>query len=121
MMENILAMIFLHYMTDRDDTEMWRSRASVTAPPYLADLLALWAERPPTERDIPNNGYEMFHHSHFWHVAQGQGLIPKDRSAQVVSSYGMTDKVSAEIWEYKKRQSDHHLIDHLDSLKKLSL
>lgn len=120
MMENILAMIFLHYMTDRKDTEMWRSRASVQAPPYLAELLALWAERPPTDRDIPNNGYEMFHHPHFWHVAQGQGLIPADRSAQTVCSFGMNEKVSSEIWEYKKRQSDHHLVDHLESLKRLS-
>lgn len=121
MMENILAMVFLHYMTDRDDTEMWRSRASVAPPPYLAELLELWSERPPTERDIPGNGYEMFLAPHFWHVAQGQGLIPRDRSAQVVSAFGMADRVSAEIWEYKKRQNDHHLVDHLESLRRLSL
>lgn len=120
MMENILSMIFLHYMTDRTDTEFWRSRSSVEPPSHLAELLELWRERPPTEKDVPTNGYEMFHAPHFWHVAQGQGLIPRDRSARAVSSYGMERAVSAEIWEARKRQTDHALVDHLESLRALS-
>jgi len=120
MMENILAMIFLHYMTDRTDTEFWASRAATKPPVLLAELLELWRERPPTERDVPTNGFEMFHAPHFWHVAQGQGLIPRDRSAMAVASYGMTEAVSREIWEVKKRQTDHPTVDHLESLRALS-
>jgi tryptophan halogenase len=120
MMENILSMIFLHYMTDRTDTDFWRSRHDVVPPKLLAELLELWRERPPTEKDVPTNGFEMFHAPHFWHVAQGQGLIPRDRSAQAVSSYGMQEAVSKEIWESKKRQTDHPMVDHLESLRALS-
>jgi tryptophan halogenase len=121
MMENLMSMVFLHYMSDRRDSEMWRAQAEIPPPPYLQNLLELWQERPPTERDIVDKDFEMFLAPHFWHVAQGQGVIPVDRAAQVVRSLGIDERVNKTIWDLKKNQSDHYLVDHRESLRLLSL
>jgi tryptophan halogenase len=121
MAENLMSMVFLHYMSDRRDSEMWLAQAEIEAPPYLQNLLELWAERPPTEFDIGENDFQMFLAPHFWHVAQGQGVIPVDRSAQVIRSLGIEERANSAIWDMKKNQSDHYLVDHRESLRLLSL
>lgn len=75
LMNNILMMISMHYVSDREDTEMWRAQKTAKRPQQLMDMLALWNERTPRQNDLPVHGYEMFGIAHFWHVAQGQNLL----------------------------------------------
>lgn len=86
--ENLLSMICLHYISDRRDTEFWRDTASAQKPEMLSELLNLWKERTPSQNDFPATGYELFQVAHFWHVAQGQGLIPKELSMKSLESQG---------------------------------
>lgn len=71
-MENILCMISLHYISDRNDTPMWAEQQKAEKPPLLMHLLELWNTRCPEHHDIPSTGFELFGPAHLWHVAQGQ-------------------------------------------------
>jgi hypothetical protein len=121
MMENILSMIYLHYMSDRRDTEMWRNQASTPVPEYLQNLLDLWRERPPFHNDISTSNYEMFHVPHFYHVAQGQKVLSRDASSLAIHRFNIRDVVKNEIYSAKIRQSDHAKVDHAKSLKEIQL
>ncbi len=87
LMENILTMIALHYVSDRDDTEMWRNQQRAPKPALLEYLLSLWQERCPEQYDVPHFGYEMFHSAHLWHVAQGQGVLSPTMAAIQLDAY----------------------------------
>jgi D,D-heptose 1,7-bisphosphate phosphatase len=77
-MENILCMISLHYISDRNDTPMWADQQKAEKPPLLMHLLELWNTRCPEHHDIPSTGFELFGPAHLWHVAQGQGVLNKE-------------------------------------------
>lgn len=76
--QNLISMISLHYISDRRDSQFWVDCSKTKKPEYLENMLALWSERPPQFNDLTLNGYELFHAPHFWHVAQGQGLVSKE-------------------------------------------
>jgi len=76
--QNLIAMISLHYISDRRDSEFWIDCSHLKKPEYLQNMLDLWKERPPHFSDLTLNGYELFQAPHFWHVAQGQGLVSAD-------------------------------------------
>jgi len=76
--ENLIAMIALHYISDRRDSQFWIDCSNNKKPEYLENMLSLWKERPPQFNDLTLNGYELFQAPHFWHVAQGQGLVSRE-------------------------------------------
>lgn len=121
MMENILSMIYLHYISDRRDTEMWRNQANTPVPEYLQNLLDLWGERPPFHNDISTSNYEMFHVPHFYHVAQGQKVLSQEASSLAIHRFNIRDAVKTEMYSAKMRQSDHAKVDHAQSLKEIQL
>lgn len=116
MMENLVSMISLHYISDRDDSEFWKNAASLPRPEYLEDLLELWSVRPPADGDIKKGHYELFHEAHFWHVAQGQGLISKDGSSRIIDMLDIRQAVNKKIWEIRVEQTAHPVVDHLEAL-----
>jgi len=116
MMENLVSMISLHYLSDRGDTEFWRFAQGLDRPEYLVELLELWAVRPPTEGDMKKGQYELFHEPHFWHVAQGQGLISADASSRIIDMLGIRQAVNKKIWDLKVEQTAEPVIDHLKAL-----
>jgi tryptophan halogenase len=121
MMENILCMISLHYISDRTDTEMWKDTASLKKPEMLQDYLSLWNERPPVHTDFVVSGYELFHAPHFYHVANGQGLINKEMSYAMLKSFNIVEEANKLVSDAKLAQTDHERIDHARSLKELQI
>jgi tryptophan halogenase len=121
MMENILCMISLHYISDRRDTEMWKDTASLKRPEMLQEYLELWNERPPAHSDFIVSGYELFHAPHFYHVANGQGLINKEMSHAMLRSFNIVEEANKLVHDAKLAQTDHERIDHARSLKELQI
>jgi tryptophan halogenase len=121
MMENILAMISLHYISDREDSEMWRQQKIMKKPDYLVNLLELWQERPPLPYDISSNHYEMFLVPHFCHVAQGQKLISADKAREMIKAYGTDEFVHKLISDIKLDQTSHAKVDHAESLRQIQI
>lgn len=118
-MENILAMISMHYITDRDDTAMWREQKNMKKPELVQKLLGLWQERLPEAQDIPRTGFELFHVYHFYHVAQGQGLINKDNAKIQLESYDSSSFIKDWYNTYSNARNLKPLIDHSRALRNL--
>lgn len=112
LLENIVTMISLHYMSDRTDTEMWKAQQHAELPETLKVLLELWKERMPEKYDVPYYGHEMFLSEHLWHVAQGQGILSKDIALEQLNAY-CSHKACAKIYTGKKMdQAKQRKIDH---------
>ena len=86
---NLIAMVSLHYVSDRRDTKFWEDCASLPKTEYLQNLLDIWSERPPNFTDLTLNGFELFQLPHFWHVAQGQGLVDPNKCRQSLAATGL--------------------------------
>jgi tryptophan halogenase len=121
MMENILAMISLHYISDRDDTEMWKTQKSMPIPDYLSNLIELWKERPIFPYDISHNNYEMFHSAHFAHVAQGQKIFTPSKSRIMIENFNAVEEVKKQVWDAKLAQTGHAKVDHAESLRQIQI
>lgn len=118
LLENIVTMIALHYISDRTDTEMWRSQQNAELPETLSFLVDLWKERMPEKNDIPVFGFELFMSEHFWHVAQGQGILNKEIALEQLNAY-CSHKPCSKIYAGKKmEQARIPKIDHALLFKK---
>lgn len=113
---NLVAMIALHYVSDRRDTPFWRDMSEMPKPPSLTRLMELWQERPPARNDMNDAGYNLFQVAHFWHVAQGQGLVSPDLTMLAISNKGAIDSAVTTLKEIRenflqpKRAIKHHEI-----------
>ena len=116
-MENILCMISLHYMSDRTDSEMWRAQGKSEKPELLQHLLNIWNERCPESHDVPSTGFELFGAAHLWHVAQGQGVLNKQVASMQLDAYASRKNVSEDISNYTKSLLKQRLIGHAQALK----
>lgn len=116
-MENILCMISLHYMSDRTDSEMWRAQGKSEKPELLQHLLNIWNERCPESHDVPSTGFELFGAAHLWHVAQGQGVLNKQVASIQLDAYASRKNVSEDISNYTKSLLKQRLIGHAQALK----
>ena len=121
MMENILAFISLHYISDRDDSSMWKEQKVMPKPDYLSELLELWNERPPFFNDISSNNYEMFQVPHFYHVVQGQKLFNPSMASLMLQSFNIEEQAKYAAYDAKLKQSDHERIDHAESLREIQI
>lgn len=121
MMDNICAMISIHYISDREDSEMWKQQKLMKKPAYLIDLLELWSERPPFMYDIGTNNYEMFLVPHFYHVAQGQKLLSAKRASDMLYSYSAEEQAHQMMLEAKLAQTSHAKVDHAESLREIQI
>lgn len=73
--DNLLTMVSMHYVTDRRDSPMWVEQQNANRTELLNFLIEMFKYRGPENHDLNLTGYELFSSNHFWHVAQGQGLI----------------------------------------------
>jgi tryptophan halogenase len=119
MMENILTMISLHYVSDRDDTDMWRAQVTAEKPEKLQELLDIWKERTPERIDVPSNPMNLFQIEHLWHVAQGQGVLNKNAAMTQLDDYNSWYNMSKAIAEIKAQVYADESIDHAESLREL--
>lgn len=118
LLDNIVTMISLHYISDRTDTEMWRAQQNAERPETLNTLLELWRERMPEMWDIPQFGFELFLSPHLWHVAQGQGLLDKDVALAQLNAYCSHGPASKMFAAQKHEQLRLKKIDHALLFKK---
>lgn len=119
-MDNVLCMISLHYISDRDDTDMWREQKNAEKPELLKHLLELWNVRCPESHDIPSTGFELFGAAHLWHVAQGQGVINKEMATIQLDAYGSRQSSRANIAETAKELLSQKLVSHAEALAEIA-
>lgn len=118
LMENIVSMVALHYISDRNDTEMWREQKNAEKPELLQYLLEIWSERCPEVYDYPIFGYELFHNAHLWHVAQGQGVIPRDVATEQLNAFCSRNPAAKIAADKKLEALKQQLVDHASIFKK---
>ena len=112
LLENIITMVAMHYLSDRTDTEMWKAQQHVELPPILDYLLSIWKERLPEPYDVPIFGYELFHNAHFWHVAQGQGLLNKDLATIQLDAFAVRRDSAKHIANVKQVGLGSRIVKH---------
>lgn len=117
MMENLVTMVAMHYISDRDDSAMWKAQQNAEKPELLKNLIELWNERCPEVTDVPIFGYEIFHSAHFWHVAQGQGLLSKEAAGRQLDSYGSRIPAALILANLKTNALTQKLVDHASIFK----
>jgi tryptophan halogenase len=121
MMQNIISMVSLHYISDREDSPMWRKQKSMDIPDYLAELIELWSVRPPISSDIPNDGYAMFLTPHYYHVVQGQKLFNKEKSVDVINMFGIASEVKDQYMDIAINRVSQGKIDHAEALRQIQI
>lgn len=119
-MENLLTMISLHYMSDRNDTPMWKDQQSAKKPELLERLLGLWSERCPEIHDMPHSGFELFSPVHLWHVGQGQGVLDPAVASAQLDAYGSRVPAQRHIDAVKIDYMKGDTVDHAEALKRLA-
>lgn len=117
MMDNILTMIRLHYISDRRDTEFWRATANMKINDSLQDLLDLWQERTPCRHDVASINGEMFHAPHLFHVAQGQGVLNTHTATTMIDRFNLRRQVELDMSNRRHARFNHDLVDHGESLQ----
>ena len=118
--QNLVSMIALHYVSDRRDTQFWRDAADMPRPPMLEDMMELWKERSPSRNDYYGmNGYELFQVAHFWHVAQGQGLVDEENSRLALIRHNTLELAKTRITQIRDSYlSAERVIKHHEIFKK---
>ena len=112
LLENIITMVAMHYISDRTDSEMWRAQQDLEKPPMLEHLISLWKERLPEAYDVPIFGYELFQNAHFWHVAQGQGLLNPDLATTQLDAFAVRMDAAKNIANLKNAALGSKTIKH---------
>jgi len=118
-MENCVSMISLHYTCDVEDSQMWIDQKKMRKPQLLQDLLNLWREKLPQNHDIRSTGFELFHGPHFWHVAQGQGLLDKEIASIQLDAYGSRPDSISHLNANSQRTISIKEVDHAEELRKV--
>jgi len=118
--ENILTMISLHFMATGKDTPMWQNQQRAPKPPLLQRLLELWNERPPERHDIPSTDFELFRHTHFFHMAAGLGLINKTNLSQYLEDYGVNEDMAKLATTHTINSMQNKTLSHEEFLNDLA-
>lgn len=119
MLTNILDMIRLHYISDRQDTEFWRQMSEMKIPDSLQSLLSLWSERPPNRNDVPFNNGQLFTATHFFFVAQGQNVLNRNSAALSIRRLGLNSIVKNSMSQMNSSRHNHELVDHAQALREI--
>ena len=119
MMLNILNMIRLHYISDRDDSSFWVAQQEMPIPDELEHLLGVWSERTPVESDV-HGLWNLFGFAHFYYVGQGQGVISPQSAQESINALGLENITDKFLWELRESRNSHPLKDHAETLKELT-
>jgi len=73
--DKVIDFVKLHYcLSDRDDSEFWRSNSDTTSVPQsLLTRLSYWRERPPSEHDFTSR-HEIFYKVNYLYVLYGMNF-----------------------------------------------
>tara|TARA_B100000085_G_scaffold232983_1_gene220298 strand:+ start:1911 stop:3380 length:1470 start_codon:yes stop_codon:yes gene_type:complete len=84
-MDNIRDFVFLHYLTDRNDTKFWQDIKNIEMPDTLKEKMKLWKNRLPYAEDFSSQSdYCLFWDRNYILVMYGLGLINRDSLKQIV-------------------------------------
>lgn len=119
MMDNILLMIRLHYMSDRQDTPFWVDAKNAKINDSLQELLDLWQETTLHREFIPRNSGQMFQIAHLLHVGQGMGLINNNNIDYAIANLGISKEVDKDVAQFAEERSNKKLIDHAEALNEI--
>ena len=119
MMDNVLTMIRLHYISDRKDTPFWRAMSEMPLNESLQELVDLWSERLPIREDVNSVNNELFHPAHFIHVAQGQNILNRNSATIMIERFNLRSQVVGLTSSATLGRFNHELVDHAQSLKDL--
>jgi tryptophan halogenase len=119
MMLNILCMIRLHYISDRDDSPFWIAQQEMPIPDELEHLLGIWAERPPVESDV-HGLWNLFGFPHFYYVGQGQGVINQKAAQDSIDALGLNNATDNYLWNLRESRNSQPVKDHAETLKELT-
>lgn len=118
--ENIRDFIFLHYITDREDTPFWRSMQSLEVPDSLYAKLEHWKTNLPIKEDFKNyTDYILFNDHNFIVVMDGLNLFDRDSISKQYQSLNPRVKLFADQRIKEKLYEDLNLktITHKEYLK----
>jgi tryptophan halogenase len=121
LMINILDMIRLHYVSDREDTEFWKAQKVAPLTDNVERMLGLWQERLPDPSDVKmgNRDMHMFHAPNFYVVAQGQGLLNPDLAMRALESFGLSKAVKDVLYRMREQMLSTAYEDHAKKIKEL--
>lgn len=118
-MDNILTMIRLHYISDRRDTPFWQATSEMPINNTLQEMLDLWSERVPMRYDDFGSQYNLFSSGHFIHVAQGQNVLNIESTTRAIDRLNIRNAVKKDMYDKASSRNDHELVDHAESLRNL--
>lgn len=116
MLDNILMMIRMHYMTDKVDSPYWKEAANAPIPESLQELLELLQESTLPRNLITDTNGEMFLVPHFLHVAQGQNLINTENIEQTIVNLNLIEDITFTIRQIEHDAMSAQYIDHFEGL-----
>ena len=112
MVDNMLAIVAMHYVSDRTDSPMWLEQQSRPKTDLLQHLIGIMKYRGPEDHDIPYTGFELFRSAHFWHVGQGQGLIDQENSKVALMARRQENNAADRIREIYTKLAGKGYLDH---------
>jgi len=118
-MQNILDMIRLHYLSDNDHSDFWTDSNSLPIPDSLAWKLEAWQYRMPLPSDFPEH-WGLFKDPHFFHVAQGQGFIARHHTSISIDRFNQRQLVEKDLESMIYDKVNAGRISHAEALKQIS-
>ena len=123
-MDNIRDFVFLHYLTDRDDTKFWQDVKKIEMPNSLKEKMDLWKNRLPYAEDFSNQSdYCLFWDRNFTLVMYGLGLINRDSLKLILEKSNknflnnVNDIIEVEEDKLNLALQNNELITHKEYLK----
>lgn len=85
-MENIRDFVFLHYITERAESEFWKAQKSIKYPTRLQSQLEKWKERLPVDSDFTETTEKvLFKADNFIIVLYSLGLLDSSKIKKQLS------------------------------------
>ena len=87
-MDNIRDFVFLHYLTDRNDTQFWQDIKKIEMPDTLKEKMKLWKNRLPYAEDFSSQSdYCLFFDSNYIVKLFGLNLLNLNSVKEEYNSY----------------------------------
>lgn len=120
-MDNILSMVRLHYITDKTNTQFWIDARHSKINDSLQSMLDLWSECIPSRYYDSITHYSLFKMQHFLHVAQGQNVLNRDSIDSAIARMALVNDVNYAMDNALQSRSNHELVDHRQALEEIIL
>jgi tryptophan halogenase len=125
-MINIRDFIFLHYLTDRNDTKFWQDIKKIEIPYTLKQKMKLWKNKLPCEEDFNEQSrFCLFRDRNFILILHGLNLINKNKLQNVLDKTNieildeLTNRINKSESQFKKDLIDGKFITHKEYLLKM--